>query len=131
MASMSKALTALANASERLITLSRLLRSRPDVQRVEHFCDLRQLASGPYLGLCVEVDDATGRGLSWCLDAEWTAESWQIESKLYLARPDGAETLEEFPLRAGTTPDAFVADLDRAVDLIIASAERFDFANTR
>lgn len=119
-------LQAIAEQNERLIGLSRDLRSRSETGKVVTGIDCRQYLSGSRLELYVETELAGGIAVCWWIDVDWSGP-WTIESKIYCQDDNGQAVLTEFPVRTASNAEYFADELSAAVDVVIDSAINFDY----
>lgn len=127
----SSVLDAIVLMNEDLIALAVKLRSRAGIAGVRHLLDARKYQSGPRVEVHIDVELETRRNVCWSLEVRWSPEEWIIESSSSVLAEGGHSLMEEFPTRLATTIDELRGELKGAVAVLTASAETFDFTNTK
>lgn len=123
-------LEAIAAASERLVAVSRDMRSRPEVSEVQQNLTVRNYQlSGPEVEGYVDVQLVSGKSIAWLLDIRWDEAQWKIESRVVgdgERDSGGQNTLEKHPTRIAVTADGFVRELELATAHIVDSCRSMD-----
>ena len=120
-------LNAVAACNERLVDLSTRLRLETGVNRALHEFSCRDYKTGPLLEAYVDIELATGEGVCWWLEVEWTTEQWLIRSSLRVSHDQGQDALKEFPDRTARSLEDFVNELEVATSDLVSSADSFDW----
>jgi hypothetical protein len=73
------------------------------------------------LGVSVTLPD--GRAVVWGLHLLWDATHWAIRAGIELESEDDSILLREFPTRTSQTVDGCIAQIEQAVDELVANEE--------
>jgi len=126
----SEALHAVAVANKRLLDLYGRLMRNPVIKEVHHELDCRptEPPNGIMLTIAVDAELPHGPGLVWDLDVWWHTD-WGIDSSVRFVYGEDDEYVRRFPTRRATTVEDFVAELERAVEDLVAVAAESDIAS--
>jgi hypothetical protein len=121
------ALQCLASASESLIAEARAVRTSRGWRDVTCSTHLRDLTSGAFITLHLEVRTPEPRALwvSWVIEVKWEP-TWIIKAGIRLNRTSEEESILDFPTRTASTSAEFCQLLADTVDSVRKSIAHFD-----
>ena len=121
--SAAEVLDAIATANERLNRLASVVRRWPGITTIHHALTLSPYRSPGdiLLDVYVNAELSHGPGLVWSLGAWWRPD-WGVEGALRFVYGEDAEEIVRFVPRLSADPEAFLGDLSRTVDGLVAAA---------
>lgn len=112
-------LEAIAGINVKLTEFARILRSEPQVSRIQHNFECHKYQSGAMLEGFVDAELHSRKAITWWLDVKWSVDQWVITARILLNHEQGQDVIKEFPDRITDEFNTSLEYLTQAADELL------------